>query len=123
MSSGLWRCLALLIHLNYGIMTGERQCVLIDDIGEGFDFERSVNLVKRVIDKGEASNTQIIMASNDRFVLNAVPLKYWTVLSRSGSSVRAFNRENARDVFDDFRFTGLSNFDFFANNVVETIKN
>jgi len=54
------------------------------------------------------------MSTNDRFVMNNVPLEEWCVLQRRGSVVRVLNYTNSKELFDEFKFTGLSNFDFLA---------
>lgn len=41
MSQGMFRALALVIELNYLTSLGESRTVLVDDVGEGLDFERS----------------------------------------------------------------------------------
>jgi hypothetical protein len=110
----MFRALSLVIQLNYSEMTSQGWCVLVDDIGEGLDFERSCALIDLLMAKAKASSLQLIMATNDRFVMNRVPLEYWSILQRHGSQCKVFNYSNARARFDEFRFTGLSNFDFFA---------
>jgi len=90
--------------------------VLIDDIGEGLDFDRSCKLIKVLIKKAEESRVQLIMATNDRFVMNVVPLQYWSVLQRHGGGSKVLNYDNARARFDEFKFTGMNNFDFFATD-------
>jgi hypothetical protein len=62
------------------------------------------------------------MATNDRFVMNSVPIEAWSLLTRSGGDSRVFNYVNSRNLFDDFRFTGMSNFDFFATDYVNEAK-
>ncbi|WP_165366985.1 MULTISPECIES: AAA family ATPase [unclassified Pseudomonas] len=113
MSQGMYRVLSLFVHLNYMQMKGVSTCVVVDDIGEGLDFERSCQVINVLREKSEISGLQLIMSSNDRFVMNEVPLEEWTVLQRTGSCVRARNYENSAEQFDEFRFTGLSNFSFF----------
>jgi hypothetical protein len=44
--------------------------------------------------------------------MNRIPLEEWSVLQRCGSTVRVLNYENSRDLFEEFKFTGLSNFSF-----------
>jgi hypothetical protein len=56
------------------------------------------------------------MATNDRFVMNAVPLQYWSVLRRHGGGAEVLNYENSKAKFDEFKFTGMNNFDFFATD-------
>ncbi len=113
MSQGMYRVLSLFVHLNYMQMKGVSTCVVVDDIGEGLDFERSCQVIGVLREKSERSGLQLIMSSNDRFVMNEVPLEEWTVLQRTGSRVRARNYGNSAEQFDEFRFTGLSNFSFF----------
>jgi len=113
MSQGMYRVLALLINVNYLLIKKASTCVIIDDIGEGLDFERSCKLISLLRQKAQDSNIQIIMSTNDRFVMNEVPLSEWTVLHRVGSEVHVNNYHNSKEMFDEFRFTGLSNFSFF----------
>jgi hypothetical protein len=54
--------------------------------------------------------------------MNKVPLQSWTVLQREGGRIRVFNYQNSKATFDDFKFTGLSNFDFLAYDVVNGSK-
>jgi predicted ATPase len=119
-SSGMFRALSLLIHLGYAILSGGPGCILIDDIGEGLDFDRSCALVELLMKKATHSQVQLVMSTNDRFVMNKVPLEAWSVLQREGGKVRVRNYQNSRAVFDDFKFTGLSNFDFLATDFVNT---
>lgn len=111
-SQGMFRALSLLIQLNFSQLESIPSCVLIDDIGEGLDYERSTALIRLLIEKAEKSSVQLIMATNDRFVMNNVPLEYWSVIQRVGQICKVFNYENSKKIFDDFTFTGLSNFDF-----------
>jgi energy-coupling factor transporter ATP-binding protein EcfA2 len=120
MSQGMFRALSVFIHLNFGMFSRKAGCVIIDDIGEGLDFSRSDALIRAVVSKAEKTHVQLVMASNDRFVMNSVPLKYWTLLDREGSTVHVFNESNSRDKFEDFRFTGLNNFDFLATDFIRS---
>jgi hypothetical protein len=126
MSQGMYRALALCIHVNANVLWGqERQrgrelrlgdlpMLMIDDIGEGLDFERSRKLVASLIRKATQHQFQLVMSSNDRFIMNDVPLEYWTVLHRKAGVVQAFNSINAKKSFDEFEYLGLNNFDFFS---------
>ena len=119
-SQGMFRALSLIIQTNYLDKVGHRSCVLIDDIGEGLDFERSTNLINLLIEKAEKGSVQLIMSTNDRFVMNNVPLKYWSVIQRTEKGSKIFNYSNSKKVFDDFKFTGLNNFDFFSKDFFES---
>jgi hypothetical protein len=114
----MFRALSMLIHVNYGVMVSKPNCVLIDDIGEGLDFDRSCKLIHLLREKAHDSSLQLIMSTNDRFVMNNVPLEEWTLLQRRGSNLTVRNYENSKDAFDRFTFMGLSNFDLFALDMV-----
>lgn len=115
MSDGMFRALSLLIRLNYAVLTKKRACILVDDVGEGLDFSRSKNLIPLLIDKAKNHGFQLIMTTNDVFVMNSVPLDYWSVVSRRGGNVTVINRQTSPKAFDEFKFVGLSNFEFFAS--------
>lgn len=116
MSVGMYRALSILVNVNAGIMANHFQMVLIDDIGEGLDFERSRRLISLLIDRAEQHSFQLVMTTNDRFIMNAVPLKFWTLLHRTGKNVRVFNYQNSKEQFEEFEYLGLNNFDFFSGS-------
>jgi hypothetical protein len=113
MSTGMYRVVALLIHVTFAQFKGAASSVLIDDIGEGLDFDRSLRIIELLRDKAEKYNFQLVMTTNDKFVMNHVPLAEWTVLHRKGHIVHVSNHENSKTAFDEFKFTWLSNFSFF----------
>jgi len=127
MSQGMYRALALIVQVNANILwaqsrkvgrellPGDSPMIIIDDIGEGLDFDRSKRLIHLLVQKALKYKIQLIMSSNDRFIMNDVPLEYWTVLHREGSVVRPFNYMNSKSVFDEFEYLGLNNFDFFSH--------
>jgi hypothetical protein len=89
--------------------------VVIDDIGEGLDFSRAKHLVQVLISKAEGAGIQLIMSTNDSFIMNAVDIQHWAVIVREGNKISLFNYENSREIFEEFKFTGLNNFDFYAS--------
>ena len=119
MSQGMFRALALVIHINVASFGGQRTLVLVDDIGEGLDFERSASLIDVLTRHTKASGLQIIMTTNDRFVMNRVPLEYWSLLRRTGSTVHAYTERNSPNEFTEFKYMGLSNFDFFTSETFQ----
>lgn len=121
MSEGMFRALSILIFINYYELSKKGGCFIIDDIGEGLDFDRSCKLIGLLRRKAESSGIQLLMSTNDKFVMNEVPLSEWSVLQRDGSTVNVRNQTNAGEIFENFEFTGLSNFsflemDFLRNN-------
>ena len=113
MSQGMFRALSILIQVNYSQLAKHASCILIDDIGEGLDFERSTSLIEILRQKAADSSFQLILTTNDKFVMNKVPLNEWLILQREGGSVKVRNYINSKQLFEDFKFTGLSNFSLF----------
>jgi hypothetical protein len=118
MSQGMFRALSLLIQVRYNIRIKSSTTVLIDDIGEGLDFDRSSGIIKAIVDAAEHSDIQFIMSTNDRFVMNSIPLKYWQVIKRNGGECIIYNYGNSKEIFDEFEFTGLSNFSFLSTDFI-----
>ena len=115
MSQGMFRALSIIIQIEYSLLANMPSCILIDDIGEGLDYERSQKLINLIMKKASNNGLQVIMTSNDRFVMNNIPLQYWHVINRSGNRSVFYNMQNSKQVFDEFSYTGLNNFDFFAD--------
>jgi energy-coupling factor transporter ATP-binding protein EcfA2 len=124
LSQGEQRALTLLTFLS--LLEGEKKAatVLIDDFGEGLDFEHAAKATEFLLQRAPETKLQFIIATNDRYVMNNVPLEHWTVLVEEGAQkegtqtpgakTRVFNYANSKQKFDDFKFTGLNNFDFFS---------
>lgn len=121
MSQGMFRALSIVVQLNYLVMSKTATCVLVDDIGEGLDYERSCKLIEILREKSLHSSVQLVMATNDRFVMNRVPLEEWCYLVRKGNRVSVLNYKNAAESFERFKLTGLNNFDLLATHFLEKI--
>lgn len=114
MSQGMFRALSFFIQLTYAKMNNLSICVLVDDMGEGLDFDRSKGMINIMIKKINESNIQFFMTTNDRYIMNKIPLRYWTVIDRQGNDSVFYSYTNSKEIFDDFKYTGLNNFDFFT---------
>ena len=120
MSQGMFRAFSVIVRLNWYIKKGKAGCVVIDDIGEGLDFSRAKLLVNLLVKKGESSGIQLIMSTNDSFIMNTVEIENWAVLHRDGNKISLYNYENSKEIFEEFKFTGLNNFDFYASEFFKT---
>ena len=118
MSVGMFRVLSLLIHINYYQLRKIASTVLVDDVGEGLDFDRSCRLIDLLRKKSDESDLQIVLSTNDRFVMNSVPLEEWSIIQRKENHVLVKNYSNSKEIFEEFKFTGLSNFSFFELDVI-----
>lgn len=116
MSQGMFRVLSLLIHFNYNELSQQASMIVIDDVGEGLDFERSQTLVKLLYERCSKSKIQLLMATNDRFIMNAIPLQSWHITHRSPSGVRTMDVHSHPELIQEYEDLGLSNFDFFQSN-------
>ena len=125
LSAGMNRAIAIIIIFNYYKLFNTPVTIIIDDLGEGLDFDRASKLTKLLFEKAkECENMQLIVSSNSRFLLNAVDLEYWNVLDRDKQHIKTYNYIKNKEIFEEFAFTGLSNFDFFSYDFYkETISN
>lgn len=114
LSNGMLRTLATLIFLHASRLNKKRDCLLIDDIGEGLDYDRAKKLISIIVEEAERGYMTLVMSTNDRFVMNGVPLKYWSVIQRDLGKVKVFNIKNSEGAFLEFEKYGFNNFDFFS---------
>jgi predicted ATPase len=114
-SAGMFRAISTLILLHTIKLERKPSCVLIDDIGEGLDYDRATKLISIVINHAEEDYSQFCMTTNDRFVMNKVPLDYWCVVARNKGLVTSYTPRNAPSAYADFEKYGFNNFDFFAD--------
>jgi predicted ATPase len=119
MSDGMFRALALIVHAAYAELESVPGCMVVDDIGEGLDYERSTALIKLLMERANRSAIQLVMSTNDRFAMNAVPLDVWCGLRRTPDGVETVTKKSHPEVFEQFRLTGLNNFDFFRMDYFE----
>jgi predicted ATPase len=120
MSQGMFRALSLIIQITYNTLNHLSTTILIDDIGEGLDFERSSSIIGLIMMVAEEGRVQVIMSTNDRFVMNNVPLKHWQIIQRNGGVCEVFNYHNSPEKFDEFQYMGLNNFDFLATDFINS---
>ena len=118
MSRGLISALSVLIKVNSCLLNKSKNhpnvCLLIDDFGDGLDYQRCRELTHLILEKVKGTHVQLIMATNNETVMNIVPLKYWSIIDRIKGKSVVYNIHNSKMAFDQFVFTGLNNFDFFA---------
>ena len=79
-------------------------------------------LIDLLREKAYKSKFRLIMSTNDRFVMNKVPLEEWSYLERTGPHVRIYNCDNASAKFERFKMTGLNNFDLLATDFLSEAK-
>jgi len=115
-SQGMVRTISILILTRYLINLKKQFTLIIDDLAEGIDYDRATKLGKLLFDLLESSKIQLISTSNDNFLMNSVDIKYWTILKRENHIIKCFNMKTHNKLFEEFSFTGLSNFNLFSSN-------
>lgn len=115
MSSGMIRALSVLIKLRLAELGSVKGTLLLDDIGEGMDYDRSVKLIQILLTEAKRTNIQLFMTTNDRFVMNSVPLEHWAILRRIDGTVSVIDKNNQNGIFEKFTNLGLTNFDLFKS--------
>ena len=61
-------------------------------------------------------NVQFIATTNDFFLMNIVDIEDWNVITRNGGEIKSLNYTNSKKKFDEYKFTGMNNFQLFASN-------
>lgn len=124
MSKGMFRTLYLIAYLLYfkRNKAGQPAMLLIDDLCEGLDYERSTKLGKLCFEMCEELGIQLMASSNDSFLMDVVDLKYWNILRRTGNRVEVINALGNPELFDHFEKTGLNNFDLFSSDFIARYK-
>jgi predicted ATPase len=117
MSQGMYRAVCLIVLFEYLLAKGTSGTIIIDDLGEGLDFERSTKLTKLLLNKNISSKFQVIITSNDRFLINTVDMKNINFLTRKGHIVKATNYSNNKKLFDKYLLSGLNNFDLLQSGI------
>ena len=124
MSEGMRRALYLIILIEYILFEDTRCTLLIDDLGEGLDFNRSANIAKLLFKKIKNNkNIQLIITSNDKFLIRSIDIEYINILDREGGNVKAYNYYNSKDQFDDSILIGFDGFDLFTSKLYKEKQN
>lgn len=117
LSQGMSRAISLIIFFEFQIesLSNRTPTLIIDDLGEGLDYQKAINLGKYVFERCKEANIQLIAATNDNFLMDVIDLDFWNILTRKGSKVSTINKTSHPKIFEDFMFTGLSNFDLLTS--------
>lgn len=115
-SQGMFRVFALLTIIEFLHSQKKIKLILIDDFCEGLDFDRSKKLAELIFGSLLEKDIQLIVTSNDSFLMNVVPLSALTVCYRDCSHVKGLNYHNSKSKFDKWKSLGLNNFDLFSSN-------
>ena len=116
LSQGMYRSLALLLFVEFISAQGSVSTVIIDDLCEGLDYERAIKLGKLIFKKFKDKNIQLIATTNDSFLMDSIGIKNWNILIRESNKVTSFNYKKNEEIFEKFKYSGLSNFDFFSSD-------
>ena len=119
LSNGMIRVLYVLAYLIKMKNRTTTSLLLIDDLGEGLDYKKVVKLGEKVFLLCQTSGVQIIATSNDSHLMDIVDISKWQILNCNRSTVTSLNASTHPDLFNAFRLTGLSNYDFFSSDFID----
>lgn len=123
LSSGMMRTLYLLCFMAAVKHDNRLSLLLIDDMSEGLDYRRSIDLGKLIFDDCKSQDFQLITSSNDAFLMDIVDISEWQVLRRDKNKVSVINKASHPELFRQFQMTGLSNFDLFSSDFIDNYLN
>jgi len=110
--------LCVLLYMIYSASLSDTRCLIVDDMGEGLDFKRSAKLGKTMFEYCNNNHIQLIVTSNDSFLMDTVDLEYWNILRREGNHVVSLSHKSHPSLFEGFSRTGLGNFDLLSSNFI-----
>ena len=119
MSNGMLRVFYIFTYIAYIAGADGAKTFLVDDMGEGLDYSRSAKLSKIMFDYCEEHGIQLIVTSNDNFLMNAIDLNFWIILQRTKGHVSAMCNKTHQEMFQKFRKMGLNNFDMLSTDFIE----
>lgn len=121
LSSGMFRTILLLVLIEQMINLNQPVLLAIDDLGEGLDYSRAKKLGELLFDICSMHNIQLIATSNEEFMMNIVDIDRWNILVRKGNHVKSLSASTCPDEFEVFKYSGLSNFDFFTSDFLNNM--
>ena len=119
LSQGMFRALSLIVFIYSLINKNMVRTFIVDDLCEGLDYDRATRLGKLLFEELQNRDIQFIASSNDSFLMDVVNIKYWNILTREKNIIKVYNYKNSREKFDQFKYSGLSNFDLFSSDYLE----
>lgn len=121
LSSGMYRTILLLILIEQLINLDHPALIAIDDLGEGLDYSRATQVGRLLFDICREKKIQIVATSNEEFMMNIVDISNWNILVRKGDHVKSITSNLCPEYFEEFKFSGLDNFDFFTSDFLSRI--
>jgi hypothetical protein len=114
LSKGEFKIISFIIKLNSYLYKYNNRIIVIDDFCDGLDFEKAKLLTDLILEKSKENTIQFILSTNDRFVMNKIPLENITIAHNENGNISYYDYQNSKEIFDDFKYTGLNNFDILS---------
>lgn len=118
LSNGMLRVFYIFSYIAFISLEKGAKTLLIDDLGEGLDFSRSKKLSKVLFDYCSEHKIQLLVTSNDNFLMNAVSLEHWVILQRNQENTSAVSEGTHPELFKKFKRMGLNNFDLLSTDFI-----
>lgn len=119
LSQGMFRAISLITFIHYLTDRNIAKTIIVDDLCEGLDYERATKLARLIFEKFRDKGVQFIVSSNDSFLMDVINIRYWNILVKENGRTKVYNYKNSKDKFDDFKYSGLSNFDLFSSDYLD----
>ena len=119
LSQGLFRSLTTLLYIKYLLDNHKPSLIIIDDLGEGLDFDRATKFGKLLFNKLKFYNVQFLATSNDTYLMNVIDIIDWNVVYRNGNTINSYNYKNSKEKFDRFNNIGLNNSDLLLSDFLK----
>lgn len=117
-SQGMSQALSLLIQVNYSLLANKPDCIVIDNLGQGLDYRRSLAIMKILMTKISTGSIQFIMATNNQFIMNVVPLEHWLFIGKTHDSEKIHNLCSRKERIEEVGFIGVNNYDLFVADIL-----
>lgn len=117
-SSGFLRCFSLLTYCFYLIGQGVLSLLLVDNLCQGLDYERSKKFGSLLFETCHQNAIQLIAATNDVYLIDAMETDKLIILKRDKQGISNLNIKDDPVMFEQHLFSGLSNLDFLHHNKI-----
>lgn len=118
LSNGMLRVFYIFSYIAFISLEKGAKTLLVDDLGEGLDFSRSKKLSKVLFEYCSEHDIQLVVTSNDNFLMNAVSLDLWVILQRCQDKTSAISAGTHPELFKKFKRMGLNNFDLLSTDFI-----
>lgn len=117
-SSGFFRCFSLLTYLFYIIGQGKLSLLLVDNLCQGLDYQRSKKLGRLLFEICHKNDIQVIATTNDGYLIESMETDKLIVLKRDKQYICNLNIKDDPVMLEQHLFSGISNLNFLKTTKI-----